>query len=107
VKLNRGGLIFCAVYLAWFVIFSGLALTTADPKGAYLLAQLSILPGQLVLWKSGLGQLLEAYGPSWIMGPLLTIPLSFVVVYLIGWGMSSLRRGRPQATIDAKNAERE
>jgi len=109
VRLNKGGLIFSGAYLAWFVIFFGLALTAADPKGAYLLAQVSILPGQVVIWTSGLGQLLEAHfaSDSWINGPLLTVPFNFVVVYLLGWAMSSLRKVWSQALRDAERAERE
>jgi hypothetical protein len=82
------------VYLCWLLIFAGLAVTTSDPKGAYLLGQMSILPAQLLLWNSGLGQFLESHvaSDSWINSWFFTGPLSLLVVYLLGWAMGALRR---------------
>jgi hypothetical protein len=100
-RLNRGGLLFCAVYACWFLALSGLAITTNDSKGAYFLAQMSILPAQLFLWTSPVGNFLEAHfsTDSLVNSGFMTVPLSFVVVYLIGWGLSALRGLiRPRAT---------
>jgi hypothetical protein len=98
VRLKKMGLIFVAVYLCWFLIFTGLAVTTPDPTGAYLLGQMSILPAQLFLWNTGLGKLLEAHVPSdsWINSVFFTGPMSLLVVYLLGWGMGALRKPSKQ-----------
>jgi hypothetical protein len=109
VRVNRGGLISCAVYLIWLAILTWLSLEAKDQKGAYFLGQLSILPAQVFLWTSGVGQILEAHvaSTSRINGPLLTVPLSFVVVYLLDWGMSAFAKVWSQATRDAEQADRE
>ncbi len=108
-RLNRGGLIVCAIYLIWFAILTWLSWEAKDPKGAYFLGQLSILPAQVFLWTSGVGQVLEAHvaSESQINGPLLTVPLSFAVLYLFGWGMSAFGKVWSQATRDAERADRE
>ena len=92
-RLNRGGLLFCAIYACWFLVLTGLEITTDDGKGAYFLAQMSILLAQLFLWTSPVGNFLEAHfsTDSLVNSALMTVPLSFVLVYLIGWGMSTLR----------------
>lgn len=109
VKLNRGGLIFFAIYLIWFAVLTWLSWEAKDQKGAYLLGQLSILPAQVVLWTSGVGRFLEAHvaSNSRINGPLLTVPLSFAVIYFLGWGMSAFGKVWSQATRDAEQADRE
>lgn len=96
-KLNKGGLKLCAVYFCYFVLMSIPELITSNPKGAVFFGLLSVAPCVLVfmlLASLGLGDVLMYVIPyeSWLNSGLFTVPVSFVVVYLIGWAMSALAR---------------
>src|SRR4051794_36971666 len=49
VKLNNVGLIFCGIYAVYFGLMMCLWYSTADIKGAYILAQFSVLPALQLL----------------------------------------------------------
>ena len=86
IRLSKGGLAFCAVYVCYLVLLSALEMAAPDPKGAWLLGQLSVLPGLFFLEASGLSNLLEPYLKDypWLNSGMLTIPVSLVIVYLLG-----------------------
>jgi hypothetical protein len=88
VKLNRGGLKLCGIYIGYFVLLSGLAISSTDPKGGFLLGQLSIVPAGLFLTWSGLLRFIPPN--SWLNSVFLTLPLSLVITYLIGWAISGI-----------------
>lgn len=90
-KLNKGALKFCAVYICYFAVMSGIALTASDPKGAWFFGQLAVAPGLLFLGLSGLGDFLAGYlKDTWVNSGFFTIPLSLVIVFLIGWATSAV-----------------
>jgi hypothetical protein len=91
VKLNKGGLKFCAVYVCFFVLLSALAIMARDPKGAWVLGQLSVLPGLFFLEVSGLTDLLVPYFKDypWLNSGLVSFPVSLAIVYFLGWGIAA------------------
>jgi hypothetical protein len=87
VKLNKGALKFTAVYIVFFVLLSGLAFF-ADPKGSFVFGQLAVFPGAAFITWTGLINFISA--DSWLNTGLTAIPLSLVIVYLVGWGLSAI-----------------
>jgi hypothetical protein len=94
VKLNKGGLILVAVYICFFVVLSAIALMARDPKGAWFFGQLSVLPALAFLGWTGLLDLMAPYvrDNSWINSGLFSVPLSLVIVYLVGWAANAFRK---------------
>ena len=89
-KLNSGGLKLCAVY----IIFAAVMLTTAylavDPKGRFFLASLAWLPAELTFGILHLFPLLQVH--PWTNTPYFLFPVSLLIVYLIGWAISAVKR---------------
>jgi hypothetical protein len=93
VKLNKGGLKLCAVYLCYFVLMVIVAETAPEPRGAAFLA---ILPFGIVI------MLLASVGLHDLIGrvlenalpyvALLSVLVSFIIVYLTGWAGSTFLR---------------
>ena len=90
-RLNRGGLIACAIYTLYFAIFFGWSLF-AGLKPSVFLASIAIFPAGL-FW-AGVGALLGLNDfPFPIDSWLNSIPAyyveSLVIVYFIGWAASA------------------
>jgi predicted tellurium resistance membrane protein TerC len=93
-RLNRGGLISMAVYFVYLIPLLALVAIAKDPKGGWFIAQLAILPAVLLLGLTGLIILMMKYVPvdSWLNSAYTLIPLSFLIMYLIGWSLSAFAR---------------
>ena len=94
VKLNKGGLKLAAVYLCYFLLMCILQFALGGPNSEGFLFFLALLPFAIV------ARLLEAVGLGnlavvlLVRSPygLLIIPISFIIVYLIGWGASAFAK---------------
>jgi len=105
VRLNKGGLIACAIYTLHFAIFFGWALF-ADLKPSVGLASVAIFPAGL-FW-GGLSALLGLndfpfpIDSWWNSIPAYYIE-SLLISYCVGWAFSamvSIRGSRPQPSSD-------
>jgi len=91
VRLNKGGLIMCAMYSVHFAVFFGWALL-ADLKSSDLLAAVAVFPAGLLL--AGLGLLLGTHGfpfsvDSWLNSILAYYVESLIISYFVGWAAST------------------
>jgi hypothetical protein len=96
VKLNKGGLKLCAVYLCYFALMTVLELM-ARGKGTFFFGSLSILPFGIVLMLLefvGLGDVTMRFFESHdlLNTGLFTVPVSFLLVYLTGWAVNAFAR---------------
>jgi hypothetical protein len=89
-RLNKGALILTALYVCFFMTANGVAAIASDPKGAFFLEQLSIVPAMLFLESAGLLTFVAI--DSWLNSWLFFVSLSLVIVYLFGWAMSAIVR---------------
>jgi hypothetical protein len=92
VRLNKGGLIACALYTVHFCIFFGWALF-AGIRGSGLLSGIAVFPAGLLL--SGLTALFGGSEfPFSIDSWLNTTPAYYIeslaIFYLAGWAVSAL-----------------
>ena len=97
-KLNRGGLILCGVYAAIslalfaFAYFYFANETSAQVlKGQVILLQLAGAPAMMLLTYTGLIDPLMKFCP-WMNNFFAFFAMSLGIMYLIGWGISSLGR---------------
>lgn len=93
-RLNKGGLIACALYTAHFCIFFGWALSARTAESGFLSA-IAVAPAEFFL--ASLTALLGGSEmPFSIDSWLNSIPAYYVeslaMFYLIGWAMSALTR---------------
>jgi hypothetical protein len=85
-KLNNGGLKFCAAYAiiaAWALI---LAYFAVDPWFRFFLLTFVWLPARITFGILHLNRLLAPYDWNWFLGP----PVSLLTVYLVGWAHSAI-----------------
>src|SRR5262245_59818021 len=89
-KLNRPGLILCGVYAAFSLLLIWFGYSTADVKSRVFLEKVAVLPAILLIGVLGLEKTVMLH--PW----MYTIPtffvLSLVLMYLVGWALSSIRR---------------
>jgi hypothetical protein len=97
-KLNRGGLILCGIYAAisfalfMFAYFYFANETSAQVlKGQVILLQLAGAPAMMLLTYTGLIDPLMRACP-WMNNFFVFFTMSLAIMYLIGWGISSLGR---------------
>lgn len=90
--MSKFGIAFCLTYLLAIVVCVGFTLTAnGDPKGQFVVAQIPIaLQGSLAV---GLG-----FGPamaklSWPEAYLYLAGPTFVLLYVAGWLITTIRRG--------------
>lgn len=104
-RLNRGGLVACAVYTLWFAGFFASSFAT-DVKTGALLTSVSIFPAAL-FWSVLSAAIGSGDFPFPVDSWLNSIPAyyleSLVLIYLVGWAASTrtaatrqLRRGGPE-----------
>ena len=91
-KLNSGGLKLCVAYLVFVILMLVWIYFTPNPKSRFSQATLTWLPGHLTL--APLDSYLNLYPFMWRhpWTEVLVQITSFSVVYLIGWGISAVKR---------------
>jgi hypothetical protein len=89
VRLNRGGLIACAIYTLHFAIFFGWALF-AGLKASVFLIVIAIFPAALLfsLLEVLLG--VEMSVDSWMNSNFIYYLVSLLVSYCVGWMSSAI-----------------
>lgn len=85
-KLNKVGMILGGVYAGYFSLLMCLCYFT-DDKGAYILAQFSVLPAFGPLSWTGLIEFLPK--DSWLNSMWVFFSISLTIVYLIGLAISA------------------
>jgi hypothetical protein len=88
-KLNRGGLICCGIYIGIFVLCIGLEFGAA-PEAIPLLGLLAVFPAAILLGFSGLHKLIP--NDSWMSSGYVDLALSLIISYLVGWAISWIVR---------------
>ena len=89
-KLNSGGLRFCAIYIIYAAVVITLAYFTDDPKGRFVLGSLAWAPAGVSF---GILHLFPVmYRHAWTNTPYFLFPACLVIVYLIGWAISTANR---------------
>jgi hypothetical protein len=88
-KLNRGGLKLCAVYVVFVILLLTLAYFTSDPKGRFVFASLAWFPAGIIFAVLKLYPLMYQYPWTRFLGP----PVSLLIMYLIGWLVSAIISG--------------
>lgn len=92
---SRAGLVSCAVYAAAAgVLQIAGRLFADDPKGSYVLNQLSVLPGLYAMAGTGLAE--ATLDIAWLNSIPAYFLVSLLVAYAVGWGLqrvAMLRRG--------------
>ena len=92
-KLNRVGLMLSSIYAAISLPLFAVAFLSFsnDVKGQVVFGQLAVAPAMILLTYTGLlGPLAKAL--PWMNNFYVFFALSFLIMYLIGWGLSSLTR---------------
>jgi hypothetical protein len=89
-KLNRGGLILGGIYLALGLsLFAFSRFGTLDGKGMYIFGQFAVAPALMLFTYTGIiAPLMKAL--PWLNNFPVLFAVSFTIMYLIGWGFSSL-----------------
>jgi hypothetical protein len=89
-KLNSGGLKLCAIYIIYAAVVITLAYFTDDPKGRFFLGSLAWAPAGVTF---GILRLFPVmYHHPWTNTPYFLFPACLVIVYLIGWAISTANR---------------
>jgi hypothetical protein len=89
-KLNSGGLKLCAIYIAYAALLITLAHFTDDPKGRFFLGSFAWLPAGIAFGILHLFPVLHRY--PWTNTPYFLFPVCLLIVYLIGWAISAVKR---------------
>lgn len=90
-KLNRAGLILCAIYAAISLPLFALAdnVFADDVKGQVVFKELAVAPAMALLTYTHLiGPLLKAC--PWMNSFPVFFALNLAIAYLVGWGFSRL-----------------
>jgi hypothetical protein len=90
-KLNRGALKLCAAYTGFLILMLGLAHLASDPTGRLLLSSVGWFPVGITFAVLHLFPLM--YANPWMNTPFFLFPISFLIVYLVGWSISSIKDG--------------
>ncbi len=89
-KLNSGGLKLSAAYILYAAVVITLAYFTDDPKGRFVLGSLAWAPAGVTF---GILHLFPVmYRHAWTNTPYFLFPACLVIVYLIGWAISTANR---------------
>jgi hypothetical protein len=89
-KLNSGGLKLCAVYIIYAAVLITLAYFTDDPKGRFILGSFAWAPAGVTF---GILHLFPViYHHPWTSTPYFLFPACLVIVYVIGWAISTANR---------------
>ncbi len=89
-NLNGGGLKLCAVYIIYAAVLITLAYFTDDPKGRFFLSSLAWAPAGVTFGLLHLFPVMYQY--PWTNTPYFLFPACLVIVYLIGWSISTANR---------------
>lgn len=89
-KLNRPGLILCGVYAAFSLLLIWFSYSTADIKSRVYLEQLAVLPAILPIGALGFEKTVILH--AWMNTIPTFFVLSLVLMYLVGWALSGVRR---------------
>jgi hypothetical protein len=93
-KLNSGGLKLCAVYIIYAAVLITLAYFTDDPKGRFILGSFAWAPAGVTF---GILHLFPVmYHHPWTNTPYFLFPACLVIVYVIGWAISTANRSLPR-----------
>src|ERR1700722_5702082 len=89
-KLNSGGLKLSAAYILYAAVVITLAYFTDDPKGRFVLGSLAWAPAGVTF---GILHLFPVmYQHPWTNTPYFLFPACLVIVYVIGWAISTANR---------------
>lgn len=86
-RFNKGALKVSAAYLAFAMLMLTWSYFTADFKSAYMYRQIAIIPATASFGIFRLFHLLIVH--PWMNSILFFVPLSALIVYLIGWAISA------------------
>jgi len=89
-KLNSGGLKLCAVYITYAAVMITLSYFTDDTKGRFVLGSLAWAPAGVTFGILHLFPIM--YHHPWTNTPYFLFPACLVIVYLIGWAISTANR---------------
>lgn len=89
--MSKFGLALCLTYLLAILVCLGFALTTyGDPKGQFVFAQVPIVLQGSLATALGFGPALA--GLSWSEAYLYLAGPAFVLLYVVGWLITTVRR---------------
>jgi hypothetical protein len=87
-RLNKGALKLCAAYLAFAMLMLIWSHLTPNIKFSFMLGQIAILPAGAAFGTFHLFPLMYAY--PWTNSFFLAVPVSALIVCLIGWAISAV-----------------
>jgi hypothetical protein len=90
VNLNSGGLKLSTFYSLFWLLLAGLSHFSTNPKDHFFYGSLSSLPVGLLVGILYSFRVMRAY--TWINDPVFLYLANLSIVYLIGWGLSVLKR---------------
>jgi hypothetical protein len=93
VKLNRAGLIFCGIYVALAGLLLVLSYFSRDPKGTFLIAQLSTFPLGMIVAIFRLDSVVIEN--PWLNNVYVFFVLNLVFLYPVGSAIGRLFRLDP------------
>jgi hypothetical protein len=105
-KLNSAGLKLCAAYVVFVILVLTWAYFSSDPKSRFVIGSFAWLPFGITFGILHLFPLVDAN--PWMNTPFFLLPMSLLIVYLVGWGFSSIGSivtGRRKAALERRLAE--
>jgi|SRR5262245_3407581 len=89
-KLNRPGLILCGAYAAFSLLLTWFSYSTADIKSRVFFEQVAVPPAILLIGALGFEKTVMLH--PWMNTIPMFFVLSLVLMYLVGWALSGVRR---------------